>query len=197
MPKGGRTKEKKLFHRKIIAELYLKGYNQYAIAEHIGISQNQVSYDLRLLQSEWAESALFDFNEKKAVELAKIDHLETTYWEAWERSKKETKSVHKTGVFPKSTTSKSVNPDGKIEETVDSKKLIVTEIKEVKTERLGDPRYLDGIQWCIDKRCELLGLNAPLRVESNMPISRMSPEERSLTLSKLLELKNADRTNIN
>lgn len=34
---------------------------------------------------------------------------------------------------------------------------------------LGDPRYLAGVQWCIDKRCKLLGLDAPARQELSGP----------------------------
>ena len=28
-----------------------------------------------------------------------------------------------------------------------------------KTEKRGNPRYLQGVQWCINKRCELLGID--------------------------------------
>ena len=31
-------------------------------------------------------------------------------------------------------------------------------------DRFGDPRYLDKIAWCIDKRCKILGLDEPTRL---------------------------------
>ena len=36
-------------------------------------------------------------------------------------------------------------------------------------EHCGDPRYLQGVQWCIHKRCEILGLNAPTRIAPTDP----------------------------
>lgn len=30
---------------------------------------------------------------------------------------------------------------------------------------MGDPRYLAGVQWCIEIRCKLLGIEAPKRVD--------------------------------
>jgi hypothetical protein len=29
--------------------------------------------------------------------------------------------------------------------------------------QIGDPRFLAGVQWCINKRCEILGLDAPAK----------------------------------
>ncbi len=76
------------------------------------------------------QSSIVNINEAKAKELARVDHLEREYWEAWERSVGE----HRT--------------------------------KTLKTEEInGDPRYLSGIQWCINKRCELLGLDAPSKTD--------------------------------
>ena len=33
-----------------------------------------------------------------------------------------------------------------------------------KEEQVGDARFLDGVMKCIQKRCEILGLNAPSRL---------------------------------
>src|SRR5215470_14010030 len=68
------------------AALYLCGLTQGEIAQRLGVSRQQIGYDLKLLQRRWQESALADFHAKKAAELAKVDELERTYWEAWERS---------------------------------------------------------------------------------------------------------------
>ena len=35
----------------------------------------------------------------------------------------------------------------------------------VKDRLVGDPRFLAGVQWCIDKRCKIMGLDAPQLVE--------------------------------
>jgi hypothetical protein len=68
------------------AALYLRGLTQGEIARRLGVSRQQVGYDLKVLQRRWQESALADFNAQKAAELAKVDELERTYWEACERS---------------------------------------------------------------------------------------------------------------
>src|SRR5260370_19490486 len=68
------------------AALYLRGLTHNEIAQRLHVSRQQVGYDLKVLQRRWQESALADFNAKKAAELARVDELERTYWEAWERS---------------------------------------------------------------------------------------------------------------
>ena len=85
---------------------------------------------------------MIDINEAKARELAKIDNLETEYWTAWEKSKEDYKQ--------KSTKAKGT---GEVAITLEktTKEVIV----------YGDPRFLAGIQWCISKRCDIIGIDAP------------------------------------
>lgn len=134
--------------RKRIAELYLKGWLQADIATELGVDQSTISRDLKAIQGGWQESVLVDFNEAKGRELAKIDQLEITYWEAWDRSLDEFKS--------KTVKAKGTN---KKEVAKNAEQTIKTE------DRNGDPRFLQGIQWCIEKRCKLFGLDKPLQVE--------------------------------
>lgn len=130
-----------------LAELYARGKYQHEMAEILGCSQQQVSYDLKVLHRFWQQSAIFNINEAKLRELAKIDQLERTYYDAWERSTKtkETKSGKQKGsADPK-------NPKG-----------LKVESAELSTKQetlIGDPRFLEGVQWCIKQRAELLGLN--------------------------------------
>ncbi len=35
----------------------------------------------------------------------------------------------------------------------------------------GNPRYLQGVQWCINKRCELLGIDSPKQVSSEVQVT--------------------------
>jgi len=74
-----------------IAELYLRGWPQYKIAKEVGCSQPQVSHDLKFLSKGWKESALMNIDKIKSQELAKLDHLEREYFDAWERSKNESR----------------------------------------------------------------------------------------------------------
>ncbi len=36
-------------------------------------------------------------------------------------------------------------------------------------ERLGDPRYLLGVDRCIERRCRILGLEAPMKIAQTDP----------------------------
>ena len=126
--------------------MYLQGITQAEIGQRLGVSQPQISYDLRVLRNRWLQSSIVNINEAKARELARVDHLEREYWEAWERSigKHQTKTVKARGT----------------KESAESAE------QTVKTEDInGDPRYLSGVQWCINKRCEVLGLDAPTKRE--------------------------------
>jgi hypothetical protein len=56
-----------------IARLYLQRLTQAEIGQRLGLSRQQVGYDLNAVREEWLQSALVDFNAKKAEELARID----------------------------------------------------------------------------------------------------------------------------
>ena len=132
--------------RKIIGKMYLRGMLQSEIAVKLKMSQPQVSRDLKGLHKEWLKSALIDFNEAKSKELAKIDNLEVTYWLGWLRSLKDAEK----SVTEKTT---SGNSKARIE----------------REGQAGDPRFLTGVQWCINKRCEIIGIDAPTKIAPTDP----------------------------
>jgi len=135
--------------RERVAKLYLTGLAQFRIAEIVGVTQAQVSYDLKKLAEKWQESALIDINEVKKIELARINNLEREYWESWNKSKQDHKqTVRKAKGNNKTTTYK--------EQT----------IKEVYA--IGNHRFLQGVQWCIEKRCQIFGLDAPKQFENRI-----------------------------
>ena len=53
-----------------------------------------------------------------------------------------------------------------------------------KWELIGDHRFLEGVQWCINKRCELLGLDAPLQLQHSGQI-----QLEDITTQKAKEIK--------
>jgi hypothetical protein len=133
-----------------LAELYLRGHTQHEMARELGICRQQVGYDLKEVQKRWRESALGDINTKKEQELARIDHLERVYWQAWEESKK----------LRETTTSTTEKTMGQAESPSQQGPVRLKAAMR-KQERDGNPEFLRGIQWCINKRCEILGLHAP------------------------------------
>ena len=103
-----------------------------------------ISYDLKKIQETWRESALIDIDEAKARELAKVDRLEREYWDAWERSCEDAETIRQEGRPPEE------GEKGKPEKVVKTSK-----------GQAGDPRFLAGVQWCIERRCKIIGVDAP------------------------------------
>jgi hypothetical protein len=125
--------------RQEVAALYLSGKYQSEIARLVGVSQQQVSHDLKTVQREWLASSLRDFDTIKAEQLAKIDRIESEAWQAWERS-----------LQPREVSVQEVTQG---EHRINK----VTLRKEGQD---GDPRYLQIAQRCIDQRIDLLGIGA-------------------------------------
>jgi predicted transcriptional regulator len=142
--------------RRRIANLYLQGWLQADIAVELGISPATVSRDLKALQGEWRQSSLIDIDAAKSKELAKVDRLEREYWTAWERSCQDAETVtQKT----KGTVQRRQNEDG----TFVSEQ--PAEAAKTTKGQAGDPRFLNGVQWCIERRCTILGIDAPREVD--------------------------------
>ena len=129
-------REKDLFD---LASRYLRGEAQAIIAHDMNVSQMQISDDLRTLQARWRKSTTLLLDKHKATELAKIDLLECTYWDAWQRS-----------LLPaETTTTKRITGDKPHDEAALRKQ-----------GKEGNATFLAGVQWCIERRCKLLGLDA-------------------------------------
>lgn len=144
-----------------IAQRYLHGETQAAIGLALNMTRQMVSYDLKAIQEQWRESALLDINEAKARELAKIDELERTYWQAWADSKQE-----------KQITATEKQTGGENDKAKASIK---------KEQRDGNPAFLAGVQWCIERRCKIFGFDAPTKLNHSGDITvgdSLSPEQR-------------------
>lgn len=126
-----------------VARLYLHGWTQAAIAEEVGCNQATVSRDLAKLIEQWRAAALADIDAQRAAELEKINLLEREYWAAWERS---CETATESTVKVTSQGNEQTKTAGKTERARD-----------------GDPRWLAGVMTCIERRCRLLGIDAPER----------------------------------
>lgn len=118
------------------AELYARGYSQTAIAEAVGVSQATVSSDLSGIIRKWQAQQVGDINARRQAELERVNALELAYWAAWDRS---------VITFTPPATDDIAEPATLV--------------------AAGDPRFLAGVMACIDKRCKLLGLDAPVKSE--------------------------------
>jgi len=142
-----------------IAALYVKGYFQFEIAEALGITAAQVNRDLKSIQAEWAETRVEDLQLAKQKELAKLEQVEREAWQAWDRSQKDAVTEKRTAGEIEATTSK----DGKPGESIE---LPVTKTETTRAGQVGDPRYLDQVQKVVERRCKLLGLDAPAKIQT-------------------------------
>ena len=132
--------------RKKIGELYLQGKLQIEIASMLGINQGSVSRHLKAILAAWRQATLQDFAFRRAEELAKLDHLEAEAWKSWRASKGNREET------------------GERKEDASGKKLL-TQIRS--EQRTGDISYLRMVVWCIERRCKLLGLDAPSKIASS------------------------------
>jgi len=146
-----RSKSQLIRDRRRIADMYLQGKTQADIAEEVGIDQSTVSRDIAALQGAWRESALIDIDEAKARELAKVDRLEREYWDAWERSCEDVVTVRAMGKQP--AKGEKGKPD---------------RVTRITKKQDGDPAFLRGVQWCIERRCKIIGVDAPTKTEAKI-----------------------------
>ena len=169
MPAHKRTPAQIRSDRVSIAKYYLEGRFQQEIADALKLSQQQVSYDIKAIQQYWQEKYEYQLDELRSQELARIDHLERTYWDAWEKSQ-----------MPKDITMTGKDGDR-------------VKVAKRSEQRNGNPAYLSGVQWCIDRRCKLLGLDAPVKsqVNASLSISESDFDPEKMTTEELQAIANS------
>jgi len=138
-----RTRAERETHLSRVTALYCQGVRQIDIAAQLGVTPAQITYDMRILIGRWRRASTGKIDEWIATELERINHLERTYWQAWIESSETAVKIAK---------EKTVGKD-------------VVTLKQERIDASGDPRFLQGVQWCIDQRCKLLGLYAPVKQE--------------------------------
>lgn len=173
--------------REEVAQRLLRGETQRAIAEALGVSQPQVSYDRKKLITAWRKDAQIAFDEAVGIELAKINHVEAEAWKAYFRSctnrtittdedlpESSAKSRPKRAdPFATAKAMDALHDEDLYEDDDDVPDFLKspgTQIwisrKSTRVEqRDGNPRWLTVVMQCIERRCKLLGLDAPVRME--------------------------------
>jgi hypothetical protein len=123
-----------------VTRLYVRGRALAEIVEELRLDESAVQFELTEIRKQWFAASNIERKEAKARELARIDHLESEAWRAWERSQR----------------------DSRRDKRVEKKGELVQSETTVQT-RDGDPRYLSYIQRAIDLRTALLELIASSR----------------------------------
>lgn len=158
--------------RVVITQRYLKGDYQADIARDLGVTQQQISKDLKAIRAAWLVSAVRDFDALKAQELARIDGVEREAWQAWERSRLDKEVSVTEQVEGEGSITVTKFPDGK--EITTRKKLKARITREGQA---GVPAYLTVILACIERRCKILGLDAPQKFNITIDWDNLSEEQ--------------------
>lgn len=183
MAKPRRKPDQVIKDQAVVAEMYLKGRTMADIADELGASINMVNYDLREVRKRWRTSAVRDFDAHREEQLARLDLIEAAAWREWERS---CDDYHKRVEQGDELVEPMVDDDG---ENVEAP------TKFVRTEtggQTGDPRYMNVILSTVERRCKLLGLDAPTKVaptnpEGDKPYQAMSEPELDQRIAELLQ----------
>lgn len=132
-----RTKAQREIDLITVARMFCRGASHREIAQAIGVSRQQADYDCQTLLQRWRDET----TSTRDIELAKINHLEATAWDAYERSCRDAET--------------------RIAKTVTTADGERTEATQREEGQVGDPRWLEIVRWCINRRCELLQLDPP------------------------------------
>jgi hypothetical protein len=143
-----------LERRKKVAARYLRGQTQWEIARAFEVEQATISNDLKAIHAEWLKEATLDRGEWTARELARIDEVERQAWAAWAKSQEDAEVLRA------------------------KRRGDVAETEKIIKGQSGDPCFLDIILKCIERRCGLLGLDAPKQLEFT--------ERQSITLVEVI-----------
>jgi hypothetical protein len=127
-----------LERRKNVAARYVRGETQWEIARAFEVDQKTISNDLAAIRKEWLADAVRSVDEVKARELAKIDECEAQAWRAWTKSQENAETLR-------------ARVRGKGEDAR-------PETEKVTKGQAGDPRFLDLVLKCVEKRCLILGV---------------------------------------
>lgn len=146
----GPVEKKKIAQRRaLVSELFLAGHRhledlrERLKEEGVTVSVATISKDLSALRADWLEQSLENTGERIALELARIARVEREAWAGWERS--HGPHVEETMVTRPGAKGKSG----------------VGEVRRKTVPLAGDPRFLRTVLDAIERRCKLLGLDAP------------------------------------
>ena|SRR3990167_1808225 len=143
--------------RAVIAHLYSRGRRQDEIARILSedpernytLTRTSITRDIRIIQEEWVRTSVQSIDKVKARALATLDEMER---EAWERSKKS--KIKKKA----QTRTTAAGADGKAGPSSQA-------AERWEEDQNGDPRWMDILLKIVDRRCKILGIDAPVEVK--------------------------------
>lgn len=182
--KNSPVRVRKLYWETLIVDLYMKGHTQRRVQELAreqtghSFSTGFVAKAIAKAVAEWKSNKQDLIENHKAIELEKINRLEMTAWDAWERS----------------TQVEVVKKDRKVKGK-DGGKMAVAMTENTTRNNTGDPRFLQTIQWCTEQRCKILGIEVPqpsvaIQVNNN----NTGPGSQSTTINRRIVFQTRETT---
>lgn len=153
-----------------VAKLYLQGMGIKQITRELNVPYLTINNDLVSIREEWRAARVGFFDRAKTEQLEKLDQVEIEASEAWERSKQPTR-----------ITTTTEDDDGKVTVRVERR------------ESVGDSQFLKTRTECIAQRRKLLGLDAPVKTESNVTAAithYQPPDSREVVAEKIRDAVN-------
>ena len=123
------------------------GLSVQKTAEHLGFSPATISKDRQWLLKMWSTLVNADIVEIVAREVSKLEVQEAELWSAWESSKEDEVQT---------TTERKANQNGA---------LLGTITKTMRTNRVPEVKFMEGILKCQERRSRLLGLDKAVTFE--------------------------------
>ena len=143
-----------------VAELLLQGNTYRQMANELGVKSTKTIFDdVEAIIGDWRKEQKHNVDEWTALELSKIGKIETQAWAAWERSQEDEETVSK-----KTATVTIKTKTGRGSESLEVPALTNEETRTTRGQA-GDPRFLTVVLKCVIKRCELLGLDKPKKLD--------------------------------
>src|SRR5437016_10952023 len=72
--------------RSRIVQMYLRGKSTPEIAREVGLTHVAVDQHILTVRDRWVAAAVINIDALVQQEIAKLDHLEAAFWDAWEKS---------------------------------------------------------------------------------------------------------------
>jgi hypothetical protein len=137
MPRQSGTSDAILERRAKVARLYCTGWPQHKIAARFNVCRQQITKDLAVIRESWRRAMVGEFDKLKAEQLAKIDAAEVEAWRGWRRSLRAAQKSY----------AKVVDDAGEVRK----------ESGKTEEGQAGDPRFLEVVLKCVERRCRLVG----------------------------------------
>jgi hypothetical protein len=143
-----------------VARLYCQGWPQHRIGAKFGVTHQQIGKDLSVIRAEWRRVMVEEYDRIKDEQLAKLDETERQAWRGWRRSLRDAERVTSKRDLappqvPEADPDNSDNPVSQA--TVAPQQIGPAEETTVREGQAGDPRFLQIVMDCIDKRLRLVG----------------------------------------